>query len=200
MTIVVLHIEQNKNTVKALPQHQCFCPQALNPPKVVADKPRSQCVPRLDKPGELSRQAGGIGGVMSNKNTLNKNIWLWTQRAAMAVFLLAFLARLARLPFAPTLMICGVASFAAVFLVGLLVKLLHRWKWISELPWDDKPSPVIDPVLAGRPPIAEPAPIAIGRNPVPASATRLRAERQLAVTWSTSQALWPTTYSLARQY
>jgi hypothetical protein len=123
---------------------------------------------------------------------LNKNAWLWMQRAAIAVGVLAFLARLARLPFAPTLMMCGLASFAAVAILGLVIKLLHRWKWVSGLPWEDKPSTGIASAFVDRPPIVEPAPMPTTRNPNPASVNPGLAQRPVSVTWTMSKVLRPT--------
>jgi hypothetical protein len=125
-----------------------------------------------------------------------KNAWLWMQRAAIAVSILAYLARLVRLPFAPTLMMGGLASFAAVAFLGLGIELLHRWNWVSQLPREDKQrTGVASALVDDLPAIVEPAPIASTRNPNPASVNRGLARWPVTATWT--KVLRPTACVLA---
>lgn len=91
-----------------------------------------------------------------------KRAFLWIWRVAISLAILAGLARFARLPFNQTLVVCAVATLAVVMALSLLTTLLHRWKLISESPWDEAPSGgglsdfgFSEPL----PPITEPAPI-----------------------------------------
>jgi hypothetical protein len=128
-----------------------------------------------------------------------KQVWLWMQRAVLGVMVVAFLARMARLPFAYTLTMWAVAGWVAVGLLMLVITLLHRRKWISELPWDEKPKRGLDAeaLLGVRAPIIPPAPLSIARTPSPAPSAGTMVQPPLRVTWTISKVLRPTVCALS---
>jgi hypothetical protein len=97
-----------------------------------------------------------------------KRVFTWIWRATISSVIVAGLARYARLPFNQTLVVYAFATMAAVIVLSVLTTLLHRWKLISESPWDEAPSSagVSDfGVLEPLPPITEPAQIATSSKP-----------------------------------
>jgi hypothetical protein len=92
---------------------------------------------------------------------LLKRACRWTLRVAVLFVFLASLARFAQLPLTQTLIICALVSLAAAVVLTAVWGLLHRWKWISESPWDEPRSTELSNFGAPRPlpPITEPAPV-----------------------------------------
>jgi hypothetical protein len=88
--------------------------------------------------------------------------WIW--RVTILLAILAGLARYARLPFNETLVACALVILAVVIVLSVLTTLLHRWKLISQSPWDEAPSSSAGLSDFGLseplPPITEPASMA----------------------------------------
>ena len=92
---------------------------------------------------------------------LLKRACRWTLLVAVLFVILSNLARFAGVPFTQTLIICALVSLAAAVVLAAVWGLLHRWKWISESPWDEPRSIELSDFGAPRPlpPITEPAPV-----------------------------------------
>jgi hypothetical protein len=100
---------------------------------------------------------------MRSEIVLLKRVFSWIWRVTILLVVLAGLARYAQLPFNQTLVVCALVILAAVIVLSVLTTLLHRWKLISQSPWDEAPGSAglsdfgfSEPL----PPITEPAPMA----------------------------------------